>query len=95
VYFGGMLIGTLDLGLFKLAAAGTDIFYVAIGPNGAPLWGRNYGSIDADLALDLTTAENKYMLMAGRSFGEAVDFGVAGVITTRGGSDALTVKVPL
>ncbi|MFO7561413.1 MAG: hypothetical protein R6X02_02115 [Enhygromyxa sp.] len=97
VYFGGMLIGKLDLGPFALVpvAGSTDIFYVALGPDGAPLWGHSFGSADADLALDLAVSANKHMVMAGRSFGDAIDFGPAGVIETRGESDGLVVKVPL
>lgn len=94
VYFGGMLIGKLDLGWFDLVSGSTDIFYVALGGDGEPLWGYRYGSIDADLALDLTAAGG-YMVMAGRSFGESIDFGAAGVVETHGDSDAVLVKVPL
>ncbi|HLT39019.1 MAG TPA: hypothetical protein VK034_22200 [Enhygromyxa sp.] len=94
VYFGGPLIGTLDFDWFKLKASGTDIFYVALGAGGAPLWGYRYGSIDADLALDLEVDGN-HMLMAGRSFGREIDFGSSGVVETHGGSDGLTIKLPL
>lgn len=95
VYFGGPLIGKIDLGAFELKASGTDMFFVAIAANGDPLWGYRYGSIDADLALDLAVSNNKHMVMAGRSFGKSVDFGPAGEVVIHGESDALTVKVPL
>lgn len=97
VYFGGPLIGKLNLGMFDVAsvAGGTDIFYVALGANGKPLWGRSYGSADADLALGLAVSDNKHMVMAGRTFGSSVDFGSSGVIKCYGGSDGFVAKVPL
>jgi hypothetical protein len=95
VYFGGPLIGKLDFGWFELKASGTDMFFVALGDDGEPMWGFRYGSIDADLALDIAVSNNKQMVMAGRTFGKSVDFGPAGVVETHGDSDALTIKVPL
>jgi hypothetical protein len=94
VYFGGMLIGKIDLGWFELGSGSTDIFYVALGDEGLPLWGNRYGSGDADLALDLTISSDGYIVMAGRTFGKTIDFGDAGVVETHGDSDALTVKLP-
>ncbi|HVH99873.1 MAG TPA: hypothetical protein VM869_14220, partial [Enhygromyxa sp.] len=95
VYFGGMLIGDLDFGWFELNSSSTDIFFAALGADAEPMWGFHYGSIDADLALDLTVSHSGHMVMAGRTFGKSIDFGPAGEVKTHGGSDALTIKVPL
>jgi hypothetical protein len=95
VYFGGMLSGELDFGWFELKAGSTDMFYVALGDDGTPLWGNRYGSIDADLALDLAISSDGHVVMAGRTFGKSIDFGDAGVVENHGDSDALTVKLPL
>lgn len=97
VYFGGLLVGDLDLGSFELdsLAGSTDIFYVALDEDGDPLWGYRYGSPDADLALDFAVSGNSHMVLAGRTFGKSLDFGPAGEIESRGESDALLAKVPL
>lgn len=100
IHIGGSLIGSLtftgQFGESTLTSNGmnADALHVALAADGSFLSGNRYGGTFTDRVHDLAVNGSGQVLVGGRSFSSTLEFGAAGTVHTRGGSDGFLAKLP-
>jgi hypothetical protein len=96
IHIGGSLIGVVEFNGPSLASAGSnpDAWHLRLGPDGSYLGGSRHGGTATEMVLDIVVAKSGHVIMAGRTQGETMDFGISGTIPTYGGADGFLVKLP-
>ncbi|WP_106090331.1 nucleotide-binding protein [Enhygromyxa salina] len=95
IYLGGALLGSASFGGATISASGAnpDVFFAKLSAGGNLMSNNRFGGIGTDIGLDISIADNGYVVLAGRSFGSSVDFGVSGKVQNHGLDDGFIVKL--
>ncbi|MDC3952682.1 SBBP repeat-containing protein [Polyangium jinanense] len=90
VVVAGAFQGNLDLAGTQLNAAGVDVFLAKLDPQGTPLWVKQFGDGDIQIATDVAVDDEGNIIVVGYAKG-AIDFGL-GPVTPLSDQDLFVAK---
>jgi hypothetical protein len=94
VYLAGALYGTASFGGADLSAGmNPDIFFAKFNAAGDLQANDRFGGTGTDIGLDIALTPTGYVILSGRSFGSAINFGPSGTVMNQGSDDAFVVKL--